>query len=76
MDIQGGPKQRIHVLTFGDNFGKCTPILVIFTVTTRNFDAQTQNYLEHLTFILVVWLQNAGEVAEVITALCAKHFLL
>jgi len=39
---------------FCNNFGKCTPILILFSLLQQdNYDAQNLSYFSHLTFIML-----------------------
>jgi len=40
---------------FDDNFGKCGPILTIFSLLQQEiYDAQKLSYFSHLTFIMLL----------------------
>ena len=51
--LQGGPKNG-PLTCFCNNFGKCTPILVLFSVLQQeNYGAQNLCYFSHHTFIML-----------------------
>jgi len=55
--IQGVPKKRTPLICFCINFGKCIPILILFSLLQQeNYGAQNLSYFSHLTFIMLPFL--------------------
>ena len=52
--IQGVPKKTDPLICFCNNFGKCTPILILFSLLQQeNYGSQNLSYFNHLTFIML-----------------------
>jgi len=52
--LSGCSKKTDPLDYFDDNFGKCTPILIFFSLLQQeNYDAQNWSYFSHLTFIML-----------------------
>ena len=50
----GCSKKTDPLICFCNNFGKCTPILILFSLLQQeNYDAQNLSYFSHLTFIML-----------------------